>query len=276
MATIPLAPLSPRVPCDYSAVTRSRTHRWTTEHKTVLCVLARFYDVTWAEMTAIFNAFFREQLPSSKGLSKAAITSMYYQLRKDKHESSGQWITLRTAIESQAKELGILLKSRAVPQEITFNQTLDNYGKPVDKPLDCEAVSSEKQEPRLDKPNLAPPSDAARNKHLCNKPIPRLAFRAYSSESQGVNTDHFVAGSFVGWKLIPEPPSAWSLRYRNHAARHIGRHHTGVTPFISVSINLIRCIHHATKRCVSIRLSLLPLERKMLTHSFSQVRVLPA
>lgn len=82
------------------------------------------------------------------------------------------------------------------------------------------------------------------------KELPRIAFRAWSSKSMGLNGTYFCAGMFTGYTTIPEPPPWSSEEYRNHAARHIGRTPMGVTPFVSLSVNPIRVIHHAVKQYV--------------------------
>ncbi|KAL8736936.1 MAG: hypothetical protein Q9181_002184 [Wetmoreana brouardii] len=70
---------------------------------------------------------------------------------------------------------------------------------------------------------------------------------AFSESSQGRNgVDGFVAGSFVDVTNIPDVASG-SI-YLEELERHLARQHTGCTPFVSVSQNILRVIHHALRR----------------------------
>ncbi|KAL8837032.1 MAG: hypothetical protein Q9170_002686 [Blastenia crenularia] len=73
---------------------------------------------------------------------------------------------------------------------------------------------------------------------------------AFSSGSQGLNSiEGFVAGSFVG-KTLPRTPDFLSeASYLQELERHLARDHSGVTPFISVSQNLLRVLTLVFRRC---------------------------
>ena len=97
---------------DYTAVSRNPSHRWTAEHRMTLCILVQDYEIDWHATKSIFNGLFSSQLPTSQGLSRGALISMYYQLRKDSFDSSGQWVSMRADIEAKAFELGIHLRQK--------------------------------------------------------------------------------------------------------------------------------------------------------------------
>lgn len=256
---------SSRWPCDYSALTKIRRNTWTVENKTVLCVLTRFYDVAWTDITAIFNAIFKEQLPSCKGLSRGALMRMHYQLQKDEYDSSGKWTYLRRAIEEHAHKLSIDL----VTSSEVHGLEPDEFD--IGKDSEHEEVASTTKRDRQAISGLSSPPSSARKQPAIPKSVPRLAFRAYSSESMGINSEYFRAGLFADCEVIPGQPPLQSSQYRNHAARHIGRVQTGVTPFISVSLNLVRCIHHACKNPTISSIALIDLHQALKSTKASEL-----
>ena len=99
---------------------------------------------------------------------------------------------------------------------------------------------------------LTPPSSSKRVK-LPNRPqiaknLPRFGFRAFNIRSQGLNSSEGLrAGRFKGSTVIPPPPWTQTLAYSNDALRHINATPTDLTPFVSVTRNLIRAFHHGLK-----------------------------
>lgn len=119
----PKVPSSPAIVApdfDYTAVTRSPLHKWTTEQRTTLCVLHIFYNVSWLDTKLIFNALFAEELPFPRGLSRGALSSMYFHLRKGGFQPSGRWMPLRKAIEAKASELGVQLSPEPSLEQATL------------------------------------------------------------------------------------------------------------------------------------------------------------
>ncbi|KAL8964960.1 MAG: hypothetical protein Q9183_004115 [Haloplaca sp. 2 TL-2023] len=69
---------------------------------------------------------------------------------------------------------------------------------------------------------------------------------AFNSRSQGLNGhDGFVAGEFLGAAVSLATPDASS--YLQQLERHLAWYHRGVTPFVSVSQNLLRVLRHTTR-----------------------------
>ena len=95
--------------CDYNSISRSPHHKWTMEQKITLFILQQFYEISWDNTKILFNAIFADELLSSRGLSRAALFSMHYQLQKDGFQVSGRWTALRNAIESKAFKLDLQL-----------------------------------------------------------------------------------------------------------------------------------------------------------------------
>ncbi len=109
---------------NYEAVSRSPNHKWTLEQRVTLCTLIDLYEVTWVGARKIFNALFADELPSSKGLTSGALFSMRHQSRKDGWIYTGQWNSIRAAIEAKAFELGIHLPPKALPEGVIVFQEL--------------------------------------------------------------------------------------------------------------------------------------------------------
>lgn len=104
--------------CDYKSISRSPPHKWTAEQKITLCILQRFYSLSWHDTKLIFNALFADELLHSNGLSKAALCSMHYQLQRNVFPISGRWMALRHAIEVKAYELNLSLSVKSTTQEV--------------------------------------------------------------------------------------------------------------------------------------------------------------
>lgn len=103
---------------DYSAISRSPPNKWTTEQRITLRTLLQCYEATGLETMLIFNSLFAEELPTSKGLSKAALMTMHHKPQQDNFSHSGSWITIRKTLEAEATKLNIHL----TPKE-PFNET---------------------------------------------------------------------------------------------------------------------------------------------------------
>ncbi|KAL8997935.1 MAG: hypothetical protein Q9169_002928 [Polycauliona sp. 2 TL-2023] len=76
-------------------------------------------------------------------------------------------------------------------------------------------------------------------------PIPSIVFRAFNSQSQGINRHTgFVAGKYINTppSCIPRPPP--EAEYLQELERHLHKIPSGPTPFISVSPYLMRVIRH--------------------------------
>ncbi|KAL8702794.1 MAG: hypothetical protein Q9201_004034 [Fulgogasparrea decipioides] len=80
-----------------------------------------------------------------------------------------------------------------------------------------------------------------------DRPVPPIAFRAFNEHSQGLNgADGFVAGSFIDATSIQGISN--ERFYLDELERHLARQCSGSTPFISVSQDLLRVIHHTVRR----------------------------
>jgi len=132
---------------DYRAISRSPPNKWTTEQRITLCTLLQYYEVTGLETMLLFNSLFAKELPTSKGLSKAALVTMHHKLQQETFNHSGSWITIRKTIEAEAAILGIHLSpkeplnetasSKAMSRRTTNND--DHASKPPNSPPEREA-----------------------------------------------------------------------------------------------------------------------------------------
>ena len=62
---------------DYTALKRKPSNRWTPNQRVVLALLTSFKN-DWKDITKIFNALFRDELPRKDGLSEDALRAMSY------------------------------------------------------------------------------------------------------------------------------------------------------------------------------------------------------
>jgi len=111
---------------DYRAIKRSPRNKWTVEQRITLCTLLQFYELDGLETMLIFNSLFAKELPTSTGLSRAALASMHYKLQHENFQHSGSWITIRKTIEAEAVNLGIHLSPKKSINETESSQAMDN------------------------------------------------------------------------------------------------------------------------------------------------------
>lgn len=132
---------------DYKAISRSSPNKWTVEQRITLCTLLQFYELDWLETTLIFNSLFAKELPTSKGLSRAALVSMHYKLEQEHFQHSGSWTTIQRTIEAEAAILGIRLLSKDPLNEMASSKAMshrttndvDLASEPPDSPSKREA-----------------------------------------------------------------------------------------------------------------------------------------
>ena len=109
--------------------------------------------------------------------------------------------------------------------------------------------------------------------------LPRIAFRAFNSSSRGFNSAiGFRAGEFYDTTTIPPPPNTQSPFYRKRAIQHISSVASGPTPFISVTKNLLRAIHHGLKSGSDSSIAVIDLQKvekfnlRKPDHAFTSVQ----
>ena len=109
-------------PCqDYTAISPKPAHRWTDEHRTVLCILAEHYAISWINIKLLFDELFGAEFTSRSGPSTNALRNMHDNLRRRKWYPTGLWKLTCAALEGKANELGI---------EITKKDNLVQRGQP--------------------------------------------------------------------------------------------------------------------------------------------------
>lgn len=207
----------------YEAVTRKPNHRWDLENYVALIILANECSNDWAEKTSIFNAYFRDQLTSSVGLSEAALRSMYYKIQNMFGYPIGRWEVLKTTLEGAALKIGLHLELKPHTESLKNTATPETDGDSRNLPHTLARSQTYRSKPQ------------GKGKNQSSRKIPKLAFRAFDERSQGINSStHIRAGCFKNCE-VTSPPHPSSRLYRHDARRHIGRIHQGSTPMISVS-----------------------------------------
>ena len=214
---------------DYGPITRPQNHQWTFENRIILILLENSYLNSWTEKTKVFNEYFRPEMEHE--LSEGALRSMYRQI-SSQDDKFGIWMKTKAALETIAISVGIKLIVKE--QEHRTNRELP-----------CLKSSRKGAWRTRPKPSsrLMTPSDSSSSsetdfldveRSCVSRPsgIPRVAFRAFSSRSKGINgRDGFRAGQFVEKDVTP-PWSPFGRLYRVEAQRHLARVRTGCTPFV--------------------------------------------
>jgi len=89
---------------DYSAVKASPKNKWTSMQRIILGWLASSYSNPRHEIRKIFNIYFRDELPTTQGLSVGAITSMSLSLKLQEDEKAA--IAALQSSSSSTKSVG--------------------------------------------------------------------------------------------------------------------------------------------------------------------------
>ena len=268
-------------------------HKWTLEAKITLAILAGWYLNSWQERTLIFNAYIQgADSPLNQGLhfSENVLRTKWWHLRNGEHtngikeisqydttfsDTSVAWAATRASLEEAAKELGITIHKRTTESRTHTLQT----------PRHTRVVKRKRQnhspgpEFSNDEEGMVPRIKSRSFIHNRVKtrqgtfqsygglltplsPLPRYAFRAFNSTSQGLNSPRgFRAGRFKHSTAIPPSPETQSPQYCEDALMHINSLPNGSTPFISVTRNLLRALHHGFKTAFNSSIAVIDLHK---------------
>ncbi|KAL8717201.1 MAG: hypothetical protein Q9225_005536 [Loekoesia sp. 1 TL-2023] len=269
---------------DYTSIARPKRRLWSNEEKQVLYILNQFYDNDSAELWKVFDAYFAERykrLPKPRPTAWESMKSynaspLRYRVLWDtatterlkaklEEKAATIGIDLRMASQIHSKAQLPLSRRRQFTPSISSTSESDG-GWDSDKSEAADAgedlrdrkAYDQLQTPRVQRYKeanglLTPPASIntrGNRRTRLDRPVPPIAFRAFNSQSQGLNgADGFVAGSFVGRPLSAIPDHPNKDHYLRDLERHLGREHSGVTPFISVCQKLLRVFVHALRRC---------------------------
>ncbi|KAL8937363.1 MAG: hypothetical protein Q9211_003725 [Gyalolechia sp. 1 TL-2023] len=259
----------PDVGKDYTNIARPRRHLWSREEKRILHILDKYYKNNTADIWKVFSHYFADRFSRLPKPRRKSFESMRSYNRHPLRYHVGWTIPttkrLQARLEQEASTIGINLQAVARTNfevsTLTFRKrrrapspsvTSDSSGADWDsdqfetnedirrtcrirKPYDTsQTPRAHAHEASRQNGLLTPPSSGKENRQISiDTPVPPIAFRA---------------GSFVGLDLttLPAPPD--KQLYLRDLERHLGRKHSGATPFISVSQNLLRVFVHALRR----------------------------
>ncbi|KAL1966656.1 hypothetical protein VTN77DRAFT_4067 [Rasamsonia byssochlamydoides] len=250
---------------------RHPQNKWTTRQRILLCCLRRFFDLSRAEETVIFNTVFLEDvrpLGFPLGLSKATLNTQWEDMKKRSHEvfirvhmdtafCDGERLFSATFAEIKAasQKAGIELQKRAVDLDIgKFS-----IGRGAKKALPSTNISSHNQEapdvpstrPEMPDPIRTPdvhPIPSQKPTRSTSTRVPNLLWRWSNDDSQGIN----CRAGYVGYlfterlALIPAPgdfkQDEFRAMFENHALKR-----RIPSPFISTSLDPLTVIHRALR-----------------------------
>ncbi|KAK4990131.1 hypothetical protein LTR50_002761 [Elasticomyces elasticus] len=245
-------------------VSRARSGRnsWTTEQRTILCLLRRFTDNSWDDVTKVFNKNFQTELRVSP------LRAQYYELCGQKTNEAWRAVFLESAApdgvarwENELAELR--LTARTVDVELVFNNGTTvavtvtatvAAGRPRPKKRTLkQAKLGTKSNPKpkkvksltdvlsLEPPaipeRLLPTEEARKN----SAPTKGLLYRFYDEKSQGTNSPTgFRAGAFANMKgTLPRPLSITEPYLTSPCAENHLNKNESPSPFISVTNSLV-------------------------------------
>ncbi|KAL8767326.1 MAG: hypothetical protein Q9209_006164 [Squamulea sp. 1 TL-2023] len=267
------------VGADYSRIPRLRRHSWSPEEKQVLYVLNTYYQNPTSDLWRTFKAEFagRRSMPRRTAWN----TMRCYIANPSRYHvwwSSRDYQVLRARVESTALSIGI----RLLPKANSAPTTPNSKRKRTLRSSVCS--SSSDGEVGWDSSDSASPGESnVKRKFFKNSNTPQARratvanglltppstakkstkrqtwgeadaveqlvddLQAFNHRSQGLNgINGFVAGSFINCVPQHDPPE--NSVYLKELWRHLEKHHSGPTPFISVSQHLMRVIIHAYRR----------------------------
>ncbi|KAL8941152.1 MAG: hypothetical protein Q9216_002417 [Gyalolechia sp. 2 TL-2023] len=281
----------PDVGKDYTHIARPRRHLWSPEEKQILYILDKHYRNKTADIWKVFNLHFADKFSRLPKPRKKSFESMRnHNANPSRYRV---WWTLPTTrrlqarLEREALSIGITLQavgrkpfevSALIPRKRRYVLSPSDTPNGSDLEWDSNQLETDTEDirrtrvirnpyntsrttaSRAQKVNresglLTPPSTRKSNRQRSTiTPVPPIAFRAFNPHSQGVNNiNGFVAGSFVGIDITMIPAPSSEEKYLEDLERHLGRKHSGATPFISVCQNLLRVLVHALRRGQAIK-----------------------
>ncbi|KAL8907750.1 MAG: hypothetical protein Q9207_001233 [Kuettlingeria erythrocarpa] len=252
----PLASLyqeDPRLPntgADYTRIGGPRRYKWSPEEKQILYILSRYFKNEAVDLWKVFLAFFAKRYRISTRPRKSAWNTMrVWNLNSERYSVWWGAITttrLKAKLEQQAARIGIRLQlvlrgdPKSRPSRKRKLSRSSGSTSNSDGGWDTENTEAADHQSRQTgvlrtyQDNPQTPRQQRFRTAQTSRPIPSIAFRAFGSNSQGVNgINGFVAGSFVGTEQarIPSPPG--QAAYLHDLERHLATDHSGATPFIS-------------------------------------------
>ncbi|KAI4129823.1 MAG: hypothetical protein LQ341_006528, partial [Variospora aurantia] len=262
----------PNVGTDYTRIGGPKRYIWNPEEKQVLYILSKHYSNQANDLWKVYNAYFYIRYRQSKKPRRSAWETMrLWNLNPTRYRvwwnaattarvkqrlddiAHSVDVRLLSAPQGTLKKLVTTPRKRASPAPSTSSSGNGSWqsdqSDPIEKPR-----TPKKQHYKLAGGLLTPPSSGKQNASQEYRPIPPIAFRAFSSISQGLNgAEGFVAGTFMHDSPLVAQYPVDEQNYLHDLERHLGRDHQGHTPFVSVSAKLLRVFHHALRRTRSIQ-----------------------
>ncbi|KAL9008774.1 MAG: hypothetical protein Q9173_006132 [Seirophora scorigena] len=252
---------------DYTRIGGPRRYLWNPEEKQVLYLLSKHYSNKVNDLWKVYLAYFYNRYRQSKKPRRSAWETMrVWNLSptryhvwwnaattarlKHRLEDIAHSIDIHLLLATQMKPVATPRKRRPQPSSSSSSD-----GSWQSDRSDTTRKPCTPQQRSLVGGLLTPPSSRKQKALQNQRTIPPIAFRAFSSMSQGINgTEGFVAGSFMHALFPAAHFPVDEDNYLFDLERHLGREHQGYTPFISVSETLLRVFHHAL-RCIRLNYS---------------------
>ncbi|KAL9018722.1 MAG: hypothetical protein Q9185_003952 [Variospora sp. 1 TL-2023] len=255
----------PNVGTDYTRIGGPKRYMWNPEEKQVLYILSKHYSNKANDLWKVYIAYFYVRYQQSKKPRRSAWETMrlcnLYPTRYRVWWNAATTARLKQRLEDIAHSLDVRLLSaiQGTPRKPLTTPRKRGSPAPSTSSSGNESWQSHQSDPKPRTPKkqqyklagglLTPPSSRKQKALQQDRPIPPIAFRAFSSISQGLNgAEGFVAGSFIHDSTLPAQYPIDEKNYLRDLERHLGRDHQGYTPFVSVSEKLLRVFHHALRR----------------------------
>ncbi|KAL8984298.1 MAG: hypothetical protein Q9177_004737 [Variospora cf. flavescens] len=217
---------------------------WNPEEKQVLYILSKHYSNQANDLWKVYNAYFYISYRQSKKPRRSAWETMrLWNLNPTRYRvwwnaattarvkrrlddiAHSVDVRLLSAPQGTLKKLVTTPRKRASPAPSTSSSGNGSWqsdqSDPIEKPR-----TPKKQHYKLAGGLLTPPSSGKQNASQEYRPIPPIAFRAFSSISQGLNgAEGFVAGTFMHDSPLVAQYPVDEQNYLHDLERHLGRDH---------------------------------------------------
>ena len=250
---------------------------WTHEQRVILCLLVTYYGNSRKEKAKVFSCMFEDELQRlgfSDGLPERTFEAQWrdmdkknrLSLRRINSELSLEIDIFNARIESMESTVGFQLSRKDTrithvrwpnPRNNDIQPGPSNNTNIPDHTPQPQPRVNTSSAPLLNQPPNLPPTPPASPQHKRRTPRPKLLFRAWNAESNGVNSrDHFAAGL---WAKNPGNfPRArqtdWRIFDTHLVKAHFDQEHKD-SPFISLFSTPLAAVHravHTRPACITI------------------------
>lgn len=182
-------------PFDYAAIKRRPSNEWTSMQKVILSWLASTYSNPSTDIGRIFNACFRDELPTQQGLSGNAINTMRYIMTLQADEKAAVAALQNSSCSSKSTDFVDLARSlvKRTASDINIELIENKLGS---TPRPTKATNSQKDTKKKRKATV-------HERHMSSDDSDRAVTHQQAAEMPSTPRKKFKYQRNVGYSLHP-------------------------------------------------------------------------